>query len=298
MDEPRRLCASDMSPRLAQLLEIGREERPGAAAREKARHALLGAAVVVGVASAAKAATAAVGAANLAAGSPGAGSTVAAGGAALGGAAVAGPMTLGAAATMAGKWVAMAAVGVGLATQLPLQTGDDVAPPSVEASQRAASSDRAAVAEEPKGDTQLRPHSELPSEPATAQPTTAASFEPVAPAESGNPPRSTASGTHSHPDSRTTKGDALAAELELVDRARGLFQSGSPAGALGLLADYERSFPRRQLAIEVLVLRMESQLALGRTDRAAALATRVLAMPSRGPHDARAREILRITQGN
>jgi hypothetical protein len=81
-----------------------------------------------------------------------------------------------------------------------------------------------------------------------------------------------------------------------VDRARGLLQSGSPAAALGSLAHYERSFPLRQLVLEVLVLRMEAELALGRTDRAAALANRVLGMPARAPHEARAREILQLTQ--
>ncbi len=88
----------------------------------------------------------------------------------------------------------------------------------------------------------------------------------------------------------------LGAELASVDRARGALSNGSARQALRELATYEQTFPRRQLQLEVSVLRMEAYAALGDMARARELAARVLGAPVSPSHAARAREILGATR--
>ncbi|HEX6272895.1 MAG TPA: tetratricopeptide repeat protein [Polyangiaceae bacterium] len=84
----------------------------------------------------------------------------------------------------------------------------------------------------------------------------------------------------------------LAAEVELVDRARAALGSGNPGRALEALSGYEKAFPDPRLLPEVLYLRLESHLAAGDVDRARAVAEESIRRFPRSPHAARARQVL------
>jgi hypothetical protein len=84
----------------------------------------------------------------------------------------------------------------------------------------------------------------------------------------------------------------LAAEVALVDRARAALASGSPARALENLRDYEMAFREPRLSPEVLYLRMEAHLAAGNEAPARDVAAESVRRFPRGPHAARARQVL------
>ncbi|HEY3498305.1 MAG TPA: hypothetical protein VGK73_26605 [Polyangiaceae bacterium] len=71
-------------------------------------------------------------------------------------------------------------------------------------------------------------------------------------------------------DSRAVSQSALAAELAALDAARSKLGSGDAEGALALLADYSRTYPRGRLALEAEVLRIDALAKSGQS----ALATR------------------------
>jgi hypothetical protein len=91
------------------------------------------------------------------------------------------------------------------------------------------------------------------------------------------------------PDDR---GVPLAAEVALVDRARGLLAGGDAARALEELAGYEKAFADPRLEPEVAYLRMEAHLLAGNSASAKAMAERILRSFPRGPHAARARAVI------
>jgi hypothetical protein len=73
-------------------------------------------------------------------------------------------------------------------------------------------------------------------------------------------------------------GDALAAELDLLRRARGAYRHRDFSGALLLVAEHDRRFPQGHLAEEREALRVRSLAGAGRADEsrraAAAFAAR------------------------
>lgn len=359
MNEPKRLRTSRGNPALTRLLEAGRDERPSASAL---RHTLVavggaGAVLSAGVSTAVAATsnvTASSGVATLTAGSAGAPTAVASGTAitaATGGASGAGlgatagattatlKLALGSTALAVGKWTAIGAVGLGVASQVPEWTSDAIEqPPIAGTAVQLGTVDDSPIA--PGQRTKLEPNALLPqgehpssaelnpigdSLPAVTQPPT---VKPANSAETARPPGYLGTSPSSmgnaeltgqrNPENRvpsarspeterppeseppsdgaSSDADALAAEVSLVDRARTLTRSGASHEALRILTGYERTFPRQQLLVEVVVLRMEAEYALGHKDRAAAFANRVLGMPSGAPHRTRAREILRLTQ--
>jgi hypothetical protein len=59
-------------------------------------------------------------------------------------------------------------------------------------------------------------------------------------------------------DTRQAASGALAAELGELDRARSKLSSGDPKGALAVLDDYARTYPRGRLGLEAEVLRIDA----------------------------------------
>lgn len=88
------------------------------------------------------------------------------------------------------------------------------------------------------------------------------------------------------------RGVPLAAEVALVDRARAALASGEPSRSLRELERYEALFPERRLEPEVLYLRMEAHLLAGHDVMARETAERSVRLFPKGPHAARARQIL------
>jgi hypothetical protein len=66
----------------------------------------------------------------------------------------------------------------------------------------------------------------------------------------------------------STGGDALAAELDLLRRARGAYRARDFSGALLLLAEHDRRFPQGHLAEEREALHVRSLAGAGRADEA------------------------------
>jgi hypothetical protein len=241
-------------------------------------------------------------------------------------------LVIGPTALAVGKWTILGAVGLGVASQVPEWTNDaGERPKPAGTTVELGTVDDSAFppSQEAKPDPRdLVPQGEHPSAvvntvndplPAATQPlaATSASVEEIprrgalsaaSPLSVGDseltgqrnpenrvPPGRSPEGAPS-PEGASSDAEALAAEISLVDQARTLTRSGSAREALSVLAGYERTFPQQQLLVEVVVLRMEAEYALGRGDRAAAFANRVLGIPSGAPHRTRAREILRLTQ--
>ncbi len=349
-DGPKRLRTSSNDALLTGLLEVAREERPSAAALQRALIAVGGAGVALtassGSAAAATSASAS-GATSAAAGSSVGGAAAGASGAGVSGAGVSGAvvsgggaagtalgttgvaakLTFGSSVVAVGKWVGIGAVGIGVATQAPEWTRDAMTGSSEQAAATGAAklSDTRSVEATAGPGVRLAPRGELPSGfPSGAPSAESPADEHADPAENGvaatgghevargakgasgdraferlpSIERSgAATGTRSVPEVTTVGADeAIAAELQLVDAARSSLQGGAPQTALSLLDGYERTFPRRQLIVEVVVLRMEAAHALGQTHRAAGFARRVLGMAGSSPHAARAKEVLRVAE--
>jgi hypothetical protein len=85
---------------------------------------------------------------------------------------------------------------------------------------------------------------------------------------------------------------ALAAEVALVDRARVALSAGHPERALDLVAAHASEFPSGRLAPEAAYLRMEALGAVGQREAARDAARTIVARYPRGPHAARAREVI------
>jgi outer membrane protein assembly factor BamD (BamD/ComL family) len=80
---------------------------------------------------------------------------------------------------------------------------------------------------------------------------------------------------------RAASQSALAAELAALDQARARLDSGDASGALSLLDDYSRTYPRGRLALEAEVLRID---ALAKKGQAASAAKRAEAFLRRHPN--------------
>jgi hypothetical protein len=82
-------------------------------------------------------------------------------------------------------------------------------------------------------------------------------------------------------DARAASQSALAAELAALDAARSSLASGDASGALSLLDDYSRTYPRGRLALEAEVLRID---ALAKSGQSAAASRRADAFLRRHPN--------------
>jgi len=134
-------------------------------------------------------------------------------------------------------------------------------------------------------EAEVNPRSTPKGEPAlTAAPIEEPPKPPVSPPSHEN-----------EPDRDAERGVPLAAEVALVDRARAALANGRPAGALDALRGYETAFPDPRLEPEVLFLRMEAHLAAGNAPRARDTAEQSIRRFPRGPHAARARQVLEGT---
>lgn len=86
--------------------------------------------------------------------------------------------------------------------------------------------------------------------------------------------------------------DALAAELRALEEARGAFVGGDYALALRLLDAYQARFPRRSLATEATVLRIETLTQRGDRAQATRIGRDFLARHSDGPYARRVRSLI------
>jgi hypothetical protein len=90
-----------------------------------------------------------------------------------------------------------------------------------------------------------------------------------------------------------TADERLAAELRLLNDVRAAVDRRDSAAALRLLAEHDRRYPTdAQLRPEARYLRLEALELAGRRDEAVSVARGILELDPRGPHAARAREIL------
>jgi hypothetical protein len=78
--------------------------------------------------------------------------------------------------------------------------------------------------------------------------------------------------------------DSLPAELSALDQARAALSRRDASGALRLLDDYARHFPKRRLDTEATVLRIEALVARGDRATAARLGKEFLARQPNGPY--------------
>jgi hypothetical protein len=90
---------------------------------------------------------------------------------------------------------------------------------------------------------------------------------------------------------RDTAGD-LERQIEWIDRARSLAESGDPEGALQAVDQYDRKFPRGALSEEAALVRIEALAARGDRPGAAALARRFLLAHPRSVHAAKLRALV------
>lgn len=86
--------------------------------------------------------------------------------------------------------------------------------------------------------------------------------------------------------------EQLAEEVRAVDRARSALEAGRASAALAALDGYEARFPGRRFAPEVLYLRVEALLRLGRLSEARTLAEKLVMSYPNSPQAERARQVL------
>jgi hypothetical protein len=82
-------------------------------------------------------------------------------------------------------------------------------------------------------------------------------------------------------ESRTSSASALTAELGALDAARSRLSAGDASGALSLLDDYARAYPRGRLVLEAEVLRID---ALAKSGQMGAAKRRAEAFLKRHPN--------------
>jgi len=85
---------------------------------------------------------------------------------------------------------------------------------------------------------------------------------------------------------------SLTAELAALEQARGAFLKHDYGQTLRLLDDYSRRFPKRQLASEATVLRIETLSARGDRDSAARLGQSFLQSHPNGPYAQRVKSLI------
>lgn len=176
------------------------------------------------------------------------------------------------------KWIGAGVLGgVALSGTAALVTSPAAPPPSIVATAKPAIALSAAA---------LAPTSEAPSAP--RMPEAAASS-----AEVDIPPLRSPAAVMAAPALEALEvGVPLAAEVAAVDRARALLASGQAERGLAELVRYEREFPDARLLPEVLFLRLETYVRLGRDAEARSAASRLLRGFPQSPHAARARKVL------
>jgi outer membrane protein assembly factor BamD (BamD/ComL family) len=85
---------------------------------------------------------------------------------------------------------------------------------------------------------------------------------------------------------------SLAPELALLDRAQGLLASGRATAALGVLEEYDRTFPHGALAQEAEVLRIDALARAGQRSSAESRGRTFLSRHPESPQAARVRAAL------
>ena len=89
-----------------------------------------------------------------------------------------------------------------------------------------------------------------------------------------------------------TREASLTQELGALEQARRAFLARDYTQALRLLDDYSRRFPKKQLASEATVLRIESLAARGDHDAAARVGHDFLQSHPNGPYAQRVRSVI------
>ncbi|MEB2310366.1 MAG: hypothetical protein OZ928_00890 [Polyangiaceae bacterium] len=174
---------------------------------------------------------------------------------------------------VAARWLALAALGGGVAALALRGAGRaerPIGPPEIARGAPARVAAEAPRAEEPAP-------SEVPA-PIAAEALPLA--EPAAPASAGT--RAAAGGATA----------SLADEVRRLAQARGRLQAGDAAGALAALDAYRADFPRGSLRTEAAVLRVEALARQGQRSAAVALAKRLLAAPGGAAYAQRLRSLL------
>jgi len=97
------------------------------------------------------------------------------------------------------------------------------------------------------------------------------------------------------PSGASATDSRLAREVDLVDQARAALRRGDTSGTLEALDRYEREVQRGRLGAEAMYLRMEALSRAGDHARAANAARRLLSAYPDGPHAARAKALVGIT---
>ncbi|HVR18178.1 MAG TPA: hypothetical protein VMS65_00735 [Polyangiaceae bacterium] len=126
-----------------------------------------------------------------------------------------------------------------------------------------------------------------PAEPAVPAPR-AAPPPPVAPVETSEAPPPDVPAPKA--DARAASSGVLSAELGLLDVARSKLGGGDARGALVVLDEYARTFPRGRLGLEAEVLRID---ALSRAGETAAAKRRAEAFLKRHPKSVLAQRVRR-----
>lgn len=277
MSGPRRLLDDAPSELTRALLSAAREEAPSDAALKRTLTAVGAGAAVLGSGAAAGATAAKVGAAASAA-------KVATKGGIAG----------------AGLFMKWAGVGLatGIATATIVETARAPEPPPVliAREEERAEGDRSvpAIPREPALDAWVPSEADGSVEDEGGPESGEAEERPEAPSRSRAEVTPSPSSVKSSPSARAKS--TIAAEVLALDRARVELAQGRPNSALLLLDACEEESPGgRSLIPEALYLRAEALLSAGRTDDAALVAERLLALDPRGPYAERARVIAKVS---
>lgn len=262
MTDPERI--SGRSAGLSsELLRAARDEEPGSAGMERTLTAL---GVSGALVSASAAAHAAASGAKWGSGALGTGGAVAA-------------KTT--SAVMLVKWIGVGVVGgMGLAGVAAVATS----PAAPAASARAASPVKPVT----RAADAPRAVEAAPAVAATAEMPSEMAPQPALPA----PSRAPSTARESQTSDAAAAGAPLAAEVALIDEARGALAVGRFDAALSLISRYEREFPEARLLPEALFLRLEACERSGRTLEARRAAEQLLRGFPKSPHATRARKLL------
>jgi hypothetical protein len=262
MNEPKRWLDDGASEVIGHLLRAASDERPSAAAVERA---------VAGVAVGAGVTGAAVGSAA----------------ASIGAAAKGAPLASGIFLkwTLLGSLVTLGAGGLAtnlsnprpdpMATPASLPSGKPGAPPNKALT---AVPQEQPVVQDTGGAQNIAPSAQPGPGDEVPRPSSSAK-EPTTPAE----------------EAAVVDVELLSRETELVDRARAELAAGHAGPALAILNEYQAQFPRPRYAPEALYLRMEALLAQGNQQAAKQLAKRLASSYPQSPHAARAEALLSTT---
>jgi hypothetical protein len=255
--DPRRLLDGDAGALEQTLLRAAKRDQPASDARHRAAIAI---GLATGAAAATTAGTAAAGvlgaeAASGAAGAAGVtGISGAAGAAGAAGAGAAAKVASAGGAIVVAKWI-----GIGLAT-----------------SAIAVTAVRATVTHEPEA---IAVHvAPAPSAPRAPEPLALPPVAVAAPASLDPPAPSTAP-----PAPTRAPAPSIGEEVALLDRARAALAEGDPERTSRLLDQHARAFRGGALGPEAAVIRIDALVAMGDERAAFALATRFLAAHPDGP---------------